>query len=129
MHCLRTLPDCGAIAGSALKIVDGRVEVTDEAALRDTLIDQLVRSATFGAGAVKEFAQWLIWETGQALGARPASIHELYMAAGRGEWTTGTVPAMNIRFTNYEPLQVMDQILRLRNKDKVARSVKICGLR
>lgn len=30
-----------------------------------------------------------------------------------------------IRFTNYEPLQVMEQILRLRNKDKVARSVKI----
>ena len=30
-----------------------------------------------------------------------------------------------IRFTNYEPLQVLEQILRLRNKDKVARSVKI----
>ena len=31
----------------------------------------------------------------------------------------------DIRFTDYEPLQVMEQILRLRNKDKVARSVKI----
>jgi len=30
-----------------------------------------------------------------------------------------------IQFTNYEPLQIKEQILRLRNKDKVARSVKI----
>jgi len=30
-----------------------------------------------------------------------------------------------IQFTNYEPLQVKEQILKLRNKDKVARSVKI----
>jgi len=30
-----------------------------------------------------------------------------------------------IQFTNYEPLQIKEQILKLRNKDKVARSVKI----
>jgi hydrocephalus-inducing protein len=30
-----------------------------------------------------------------------------------------------IQFTDYEPLQVKEQILKLRNKDKVARSVKI----
>ena len=30
-------------------------------------------------------ARWLIWEAAQALGARSASIHELYMARARGE--------------------------------------------
>jgi len=30
-----------------------------------------------------------------------------------------------IQFTNYEPLQIKEQILKLRNKDKVARSIKI----
>jgi len=30
-----------------------------------------------------------------------------------------------IQFTNYEPLQTKEQILKLRNKDRVARSIKI----
>ena len=32
-----------------------------------------------------EAARWLVWEASQALGARSASIHELYMARARGE--------------------------------------------
>jgi len=86
----------------ALKITGERVEVVDVDALRGDVIDKLARSAVFGDEAVKEFAQWLIWEAGQALGARPASIHDLYMAAGRGEYHNQTVPAMNIRFTTYD---------------------------
>ncbi len=86
----------------ALKISGGRVKVTDADALRADKIDHLVRSAVFGTEPVQEFARWLIWEAGQDLGVRPASIHEFYIAGGRGEWRDRTVPAMNIRFTNYD---------------------------
>jgi fructose/tagatose bisphosphate aldolase len=86
----------------ALKISGSRVKVTNVDALRADKIDHLVRSAVFGTEPVKEFARWLIWEAGQDLGVRPASIHEFYIAGGRGEWRDRTVPAMNIRFTNYD---------------------------
>ena len=62
----------------------------------------LAHSAVFGTDIVKNYARWLIWEIGQAVGARPASIHEFYIAHGQGKWQDRTVPAMNIRFTTYD---------------------------
>ena len=88
--------------GGVLHISDERVQVIDEEALRAGQIDTLVRDAVFGTKPVKEFAQWLIWETGQTLGARPASIHDYYIARGHDRWTGRTVPAMNIRGATYD---------------------------
>ncbi len=65
-------------------------------------MDELVRRAVFGAGAERDEARWLIWEIGQHGGVRPASIHELYMARGRGEVPAFTTPAMNIRVLAYD---------------------------
>src|SRR5437773_73592 len=48
-------------------------------------MDELVRQAVFGAPDEREQARWLIWEIGQQAGVRPASIHEVYLARGRGE--------------------------------------------
>ena len=62
-------------ARGVLHVAQGRVEVVDEKALRESLIDVLVRDAVFGCGDVKAYSTWLIWEAGQTLGARPASIH------------------------------------------------------
>ena len=86
----------------AVVVKGDKVEVVDLASLQAQGIDLLARSATFGTDAVKAYARWMIWEIGQALGARPASIHEFYIACGRGEWQDRTVPAMNIRFTAYD---------------------------
>lgn len=84
-------------------IVKGdRVEVVDLDKLQARGIDLLARSATFGTEPVKTYARWMIWEIGQELGARPASIHEFYMARARNAWCDRTVPAMNIRFTAYD---------------------------
>lgn len=82
--------------------VDGnQVTVLNEAMLSDR-IDGLVYSAVFSEGLVRDTARWLIWEIGQAVGVYPASIHELYMAIGRGDVPANfTVPAMNIRAVNY----------------------------
>jgi fructose/tagatose bisphosphate aldolase len=44
----------------------------------------------------------LIWEIGQAVGVVPSSIHDLYMARGRGETGGYTVPAINVRGMSYD---------------------------
>src|SRR5213075_343818 len=65
-------------------------------------IDALVRKAVFGSEDEKAHARWMIWEMGQQAGVRPASIHELYMARGRGETPAFTTPAMNVRIMSYD---------------------------
>lgn len=83
--------------------MDLGVEVRDEASLRAKGIDALVNAAVFGTPAQQAAARWLIWETGQVLGIRPASIHELYIARGRNALDhTFTTPAMNIRMMAYD---------------------------
>jgi len=85
----------------ALEVPGNLVTVTDEAQLREK-IDDLIYTAVFGDGLVRELARWLIWEAAQDLGIYPSSIHELYMSIGRGEAPRNfTVPAMNIRAMNY----------------------------
>src|SRR5437867_13257071 len=72
------------------------------AARQSAALDELVRQAVFGAPEDREQARWLIWEIGQQAGVRPASIHELYLARGRGEVQPFTTPAMNIRVLSYD---------------------------
>ena len=87
----------------AVTVQDGHVTVVDEAALATEQMDQLVREAVFGEDAQqREMARWVIWETGQAVGVRAASIHDLYLARGRGEVSGFTVPAFNIRAATYD---------------------------
>ncbi len=73
------------------------VEVLDRDALRSRLIDDLAWTATFGAGDAQESARWLIRAIAPAVGAFPASIHDLYMAAARNEYRNVTTPAINVR--------------------------------
>lgn len=86
----------------AVVVRDGRVTVADEAALASDRMDQLVRQAVFGEGQDREMARWVLWEVGQAVGVRPASIHDLYVARGRGQVSGFTVPAINVRAATYD---------------------------
>src|SRR3982751_4362859 len=88
--------------GDDVVVRDGRVTVTRDAALASPAMDRLVRAAVFGASGEKEHARWLIWEIGQAVGVRAASIHDLYLARGRGETHGFTVPAINVRGASYD---------------------------
>src|SRR5437773_1315810 len=72
------------------------------AARHSAAMDELVRQAVFGAPDEREQARWLIWEIGQQAGVRPASIHELYLARGRGQVPPFTTPAVNIRVLSYD---------------------------
>ena len=89
------------IFGNDVSVLDGKVSVRNEAALKSDKMDTLVRAAVFGGKDEKEYARWLLWEIGQAVGVRPASIHDLYMARGRGEIRGFTVPAINVRGASY----------------------------
>ena len=86
----------------AVTVLDGRVTVHDESAIASPAMDKLANTAVFGDADDREDARWLIWEIGQSVGVQVASIHDLYLARGRGECGGFTVPAMNIRGMAYD---------------------------
>jgi hypothetical protein len=96
------------VAGSVRVGADGAVEVVSERALRGEGIDRLARAAVFADDEdARDAARWTIGEVGRLLGVAPASIHELYMARGRGETGGYTVPAMNVRAASYDTARAL----------------------
>ncbi|GBD31242.1 hypothetical protein HRbin33_00190 [bacterium HR33] len=90
------------------------VAVANPAVLRGVAMDRLVRLAVFGEQEERDAARWLIWELAQEMGCRPASIHELYMARGRGECGGFTVPAVNLRLLTYDMARALFRALKAR---------------
>ena len=89
--------------GDAVSISNGKLSVSRPDDLASPRMDSLARAAVFAPEAnQREYARWLIWELGQAVGVQPASIHDLYMARGRGEIGGFTVPAINVRGMTYD---------------------------
>jgi fructose/tagatose bisphosphate aldolase len=84
---------------SGIAHIDGeRLVIDDEAAFRAAGVRDVAWSATFSQDeATVEAARWIVWEASQELGAPSASIHDLYMARSRGEYSGWTVPAINLR--------------------------------
>ena len=97
-------PDLLAGLDGIARIQGSRLLVDDPVRMRGEVVDRLVDDAVFNPDeALREAARWLIWSASQALGCGSASIHDLYMARGRGEFpaTKFTVPAINVRATAY----------------------------
>ncbi len=92
------LSDCVTVAGSTVTVTHPELLATDR-------MDAVVNAAVFGSDEEKEYARWLLWEVGQHVGVRPASIHELYIARGAGKTGGYTVPAMNIRAASYDTMR------------------------
>jgi fructose/tagatose bisphosphate aldolase len=93
----------GRLQGVA-RISGDRLQVDDERALRGELMDALVFDAVFHPDeGLRDACRWVIWSAAQALGCGSSSIHELYLARGRGEFPPDrfTVPAINVRATAY----------------------------
>lgn len=111
-----TVKELFAHLDGAVQVDGDSVTITNEAALRER-VDGLVTTAVFSDGLLRETARWLLWELGQALGIYPSSIHELYMAVGRGDAPHNfTVPAINVRGMNYNTSRA---IFRAANKLEV----------
>jgi fructose-bisphosphate aldolase, class II len=98
--------------GGAVAQAPRGVTVRDPAKLRSAATDRLVWQAVFSTGDEREAARWLLWELGQATGARPASINSLYMARGRGEVGGFTVPAINVRAMAYDSARAVFRAAR-----------------
>ncbi len=91
--------------GAAITIDASTLAVKDPSALAGPGMDALVRLAVFGSDDEKEWARWVIWEAARAVGVYSASIHDFYMARGRGDVKGVTVPAMNIRAATYDTVR------------------------
>ncbi len=90
-----------------------RLSRFDAAAARQgPAMDALVRDAVFAAGAERDLARWTLWELGQRHSVRPASIHDLYMARGRGEARPFTTPAINVRVLAYDTARAVFRAAR-----------------
>lgn len=80
---------------------DLNITIKDRDALRGG-IEDLVRTAVLGSSREKGLARWLIRMCALEAGVIPSSIHELYLARGRGETRNDfTVPAMNLRAISF----------------------------
>src|SRR2546423_7854020 len=99
MHDPDTL---NTLFGDAVAVSDGRLTVSRPAALATPAREERGKTAVFGEPVAKEYARWMIWELGQAIGVQPASIHDLYTARGRKEVRGFTVPAINVRGASYD---------------------------
>jgi fructose-bisphosphate aldolase, class II len=104
--------DALGLYGGAVVTSGAGVAVKDPTALRGSGTDRLVRQAVFGSQDERDAARWLLWELGQAAGCRPASIHELYIARGRGECGGFTVPAINVRMLAYDTARAVFRAAR-----------------
>jgi fructose-bisphosphate aldolase, class II len=104
--------DAVGLYGGAVVLSGAGVQVKDAAKVRSAITDRLVWQAVFGTSEQREAARWLLWELGQATGARPASIHDLYMARGRGEAGGYTVPAINLRVMAYDSARAVFRAAR-----------------
>jgi tRNA sulfurtransferase ThiI len=99
----QSVDEMTAAVKPAASVLSDRVSVTNTAAVTSELVDRLVWTAVFGASPeLRGTARWIIRSLALAAGIRPASIHDLYMAMGRGEAGGFTVPAINVRAMAYD---------------------------
>src|SRR4051812_50213127 len=79
-------------------------------------VDTLAWAAVFGASAEdRGQARYEIRKRAAEAGIRPASIHDLYLAMGRGEAGGFTVPAINVRAMAYDTARAVIRSARKLN--------------
>jgi fructose/tagatose bisphosphate aldolase len=108
-HVAASVPELIDRLAGAARIDGDRLVVLDETAFRGDVVSDLAWTAAFAEpdGPAMVAARWLIHEAARELGAQSASIHELYMARGRGEVGGFTVPAINLRAQTFDMARVV----------------------
>jgi fructose/tagatose bisphosphate aldolase len=102
-HVSTSVSDLLARLDGIAHVEADRLVIDDEERMREEGIRDLAWTAAFSEdeGTV-DAARWIVWEASQELGARSASIHDLYLARARGEVRGFTVPAINIRAQTFD---------------------------
>ncbi len=103
----KELQDLLAQINGCLSVDGTHVKVVDEPGLRAN-IHKLVEVSAMGNGDSVGWARYLVRSAALELGIIPSSIHELYLARGRGDapmtWCT---PAFNLRTLSFHAARAM----------------------
>lgn len=97
---------------NSIEYNDSGVRILEEGAVR-AKIGELARVSALGSGTEQSWARYLTRLIALELDAVPASIHDLYMARGRGEVPpVFTVPAMNLRALSYDAARCVFRVAK-----------------
>ncbi|RJP25057.1 MAG: aldolase [Candidatus Abyssobacteria bacterium SURF_5] len=98
----KSLKDVQSALQGAAELKDGQLKVVSQESFRK-LSYALVYNSIFNSNKdIQELCRWMIRAGADACGISLASIHDLYMARGRGECGGFTVPAINIRGLTFD---------------------------
>ncbi|MBN1535129.1 MAG: class II fructose-bisphosphate aldolase [Anaerolineales bacterium] len=104
---IRELDDLLGLLDHSVAIKEGKVEVKDEAKLRSNIY-RLAEISALGSGIQQGLARYLTRLIAQSLGIIPSSIHDLYIARGKGKVEPNfTVPAINLRALSFDSAQAV----------------------
>ncbi len=95
----------------SVTLADGEISIVNEEKLRGS-IENLVKAAVLDEEEEKRYlARYLVRKVAAAAGVHPGSIHDLYLARGRGEIPNNfTVPAINLRGLTYYAAKIIFDI-------------------
>lgn len=106
------LGDIIQLTGDSVAVHGGQVELKDAAKFRSN-VRKLVEISALATDVRKGWARYLIRSAALQMGILPSSIHELYMARGRGEVPyTFTVPAMNLRVLSFDAAKAVFRVAK-----------------
>jgi fructose/tagatose bisphosphate aldolase len=98
--------------GNSLQIQNGVVKVSNPSVFREK-VQKLAEISALESGEKQGLARYLTRAAALDLGITPASIHDLYMARGRGEApTTFTVPAINLRALSFDAARIIFRVAK-----------------
>jgi len=97
----------------SVELKDGGITIIDDIKLRGN-IEKLVKKAVLSVDDVEKYvARYLVRLVAAEAGAHPASIHDLYMARGRGDVPNiFTVPAINLRGLTFYAAKIIFTIAK-----------------
>jgi len=98
------------LTGDSLEATESSVKVIDRSVFKEN-VHKLTEISALKTGKEAAAARFLVRGAALDLGIYPASIHDLYIARGKGEIpNTFTVPAINLRVLPYEAARAVFSI-------------------
>jgi len=92
----------------SVELIDSKITIIDETKLRGS-IEKLVKKAVLSEDEAEKFvARYLVRLVAAEAGVHPNSIHDLYLARGRGDVPNiFTVPAINLRSLTFYAAKII----------------------
>ena len=102
-----------AVLDGAVALKGEQVVISDEKILKDKIIDLVKKAVLAEEDIDKYLARYLIRQIAAEAGVYPSSIHDLYLARGRGDVpNTFTVPAINLRSLTFYTAKIIFEIAK-----------------